>query len=146
MAEPLAFPSQHWCTAAAEALHGDAGVRAATLAFGAVTAGIVVQQGQGLARDFCVLARIAPGKPPELSFPDDEDELEELEPDYLAWAPVELCRELLQDALAGRPGDPLKLVFARRIRLQGDLQRLVRAAGKHAGVGIEALRAVPTKF
>ena len=50
------------------------------------------------------------------------------------------------DALAGRPSDPLKLIFARRIRLQGDLQRLVRSAGKHFGLGVEALRAVSTRF
>jgi len=32
-----------------------------------------------------VLARIEPGRPAKLSYPDDEDELEEYQPDYLPW-------------------------------------------------------------
>jgi hypothetical protein len=119
---------------------------AAVADFGAVAAGAVIEKGDGLARDFCVLARIAPGRPPELIFCDDEDELEELEPDYLARVPHALCRELLEAAFAGKPVDPLQLVFQRRIRLEGDLQRIVRAAGRHQGAGLGALRAVPTRF
>ncbi|GAC1338193.1 MAG: hypothetical protein NVSMB23_05610 [Myxococcales bacterium] len=144
MATPLRFPSEEWCSAVAAALHGDPEVRAAVAAFGAFTAGVVVQRGPALSQDFCVLARIVPGADPVLSFPDDEDELEELEPDYLAWAPVALCRELLAAALGGAPVDPLKLILSGRIKLKGDLQRIVRAAGKHPGHGLAALRSVPT--
>jgi hypothetical protein len=143
---PLEFPSKEWCRAAAAALHSDPAVRAAVADFGPVAAGVVVQRGPGLASDFCVLARIEGDGPPGLSFPDDEDELEELGPDYVAWVPVELCRELLREALAGRSPDPLQLVLARRIRVQGDLQRLVRAAGRHAATGVAALRTVPTSL
>ena len=88
----LTFPSQAWCEAAALALHGDASARAALADFGAVVAGVVVERGDGLPSDFCVVARCEPGKPAELSFPEDEDELEELEPDYIAWASHGLCK------------------------------------------------------
>lgn len=144
MTGPLRFPSEEWCTAVAAAFHADAEVRSAVAEFGAFTAGAVVQRGPGLARDFCVHARIAPDAGPALSFPDDEDELEELGPDYLVWAPHALCRDLLAAVLAGRPVDPLKLVLSGRIKLQGDLQRVVRAAGKHPGRGLAALRSVST--
>jgi hypothetical protein len=109
-------------------------------------AGAVVQRGPGLARDFCVLLRIAPNAPPVLSFPDDEDELEGFAPDYIAWAPYPLCRELLEAALSGKQVDPLKLVFSGQIKLQGDLQRIVRAVGKHPRRGLAALRSVPTEL
>src|SRR5205823_3915859 len=82
-------------------------VQAAIAEFGPVVAGIVVERGAGLRSDFCVLARIAPGKPASLSFPDDEDELEELSPDYIAWAPHALCRSLLGAAMRGERPDPL---------------------------------------
>src|SRR4051794_30762478 len=95
------FPSPEWCEAAAAALHDDPSVQAALADFGPVVTGIVVERGAGLQSDFCVLARVAPGKPAALSFPDDEDELEDLQPDYIAWAPHALCRSLLGAAMRG---------------------------------------------
>jgi hypothetical protein len=142
----LRFPSKEWWSAVAEALQVDPEVRAAVAEFGAFAAGAVVQRGPGLERDFCVLLRIAPEAPPVLSFPDDEDELEDLAPDYIAWAPYTLCRDLLEAALAGKQVDPLKLVLSGRIKLQGDLQRIVRAAGRHPGRGLAALRSVATEL
>ena len=140
------FPSREWCGAAAAALYDDAEVQAAIAEFGPVVAGIVVERGAGLRSDFCVLARIAPGKPASLSFPDDEDELEELQPDYVVWAPYSLCKQLLQAALAGARPDPLRAVLERKVRLRGDLERLVKHAGRHRGAGLDAIRTVPTRF
>jgi hypothetical protein len=140
------FPSREWCLAAAAALHGDPEVEAALADFGQVVTGVVVERGAGLRNDFCVLARAAPGRPAELSFPDDEDELAELQPDYIAWAPHALCRVLLGAALRGERPDPLRAILERKVRLQGDLQRLVKHAARHPGAGIDALRRVPTRF
>jgi hypothetical protein len=146
MAEALLFPSQAWCEAAARALLADEQVQLALLEFGPVTAGIVVERGDGLASDFCLLARLRPPAAADLDFPDDEDELDELEPDYVAWAPHSLCKELLQTALAGARPDPLRAVLERRVRLRGDLERLVKHAGRHRGAGLDAIRTVPTRF
>ena len=142
----MLFPSREWCLAAADALHGDASVQAAIADFGPVVTGIVVERGSGLPNDFCVLARIAPGKAPTLSFPDDEDELEDLHPDYVAWAPHALCRSLLGAAMRGERPDPLRAILERKVRLKGDLQRLVKHAGRHQGAGLDALRGLPTRF
>ena len=131
----MKFPSREWCRAVADAMLRDPSVQAAIADFGPVVAGVVVE-------NFCVLARIAPGKPVELSFPEDEDELEEYEPDYIGWASLELCRSLLT---AQKP-DPLAAILQGRVRLQGDLERLIKHAGKHGGAGLEALRSVPTEF
>jgi hypothetical protein len=111
-----------------------------------VTAGVVIEHGDGLVSDFCALARLRPAKPADVSFPDDEDELEELEPDYIAWAPHALCKQLLRQALAGASPDPLRAVLERRIRLKGDLERLIKHAGRHRGAGLEAIRALPMRF
>jgi hypothetical protein len=119
---------------------------AAIADFGPVVAGVVIERGGGLRSDFCVLARIDPGRPFALSYPEDEDELEECGPDYIAWAPYLVCRGLLERTFAGERPDPLRAILERKVRLQGDLQRVVRHAGRHRGAGLDGLRAVPTEF
>jgi len=142
----MKFPSREWCEAAAAAMLSDPEVVAALADFGPVVAGVVIERGGGLRGDFCVLARIEPGRPAKLSYPDDEDELEEYQPDYLALAPYPFCRALVEQASAGQRPDLLRAIFERRIRLQGDLQRLVKHAGRHRGAGMQALRAIRTEF
>jgi|GEM_PF-1614645 len=142
----LIFPSRAWCEAAASALHEDPEARAALVDFGPVVAGVVIERGAGLESDFCVLIKLAPGKRAEVRYCQDEDELEEMEPDYIAWVPHGLCKEFLRAALGGEQFDPLRRILNRQIRLRGDLQRLVRQAGKHRTAGLLALRALPTQL
>jgi hypothetical protein len=142
----MKFPSREWCAAAAAAMLSDPEVVAALADFGPVVAGVVIERGGGLRSDFCVLARIQPGRPAKLSYPDDEDELEEYEPDYLARVPYSYCRALLEQAGAGQRPDLLRAIFERSIRLQGDLQRLVKHAGRHRSAGLQALRAIRSEF
>jgi hypothetical protein len=142
----MKFPSREWCEAAAAAMLSDPAVISAIAEFGAVVAGIVIERGGGLESDFCVLARIQPGRRADLTYPQDEDELEEYEPDYIAWAPYAICRGLLERAFAGERPDPLRAILERKVRLHGDLQRVVKHAGRHRGAGLDALRAVPTEF
>jgi len=142
----MLFPSREWCEAAAAALAKDPAVIAAVADFGPVLVGAVVRRGDGLDEDFCVLARIEPGKPTHLRFTGDEDELEELEPDYILWAPYKLCKSLLQSAFASGHPDPLKALLSGQMKLSGDLQRVVKHAGKHQGAGGNTLRALPTEF
>lgn len=146
MSGPVLFPSRAWCEAAAEAMLRDPAVIAAIKDFGTVVAGLVVERGGGLASDFCLLARIEPGVPVKLSWPDDEDELEEFEPDYIGWASYALCKQLLEETIAGQRPDPLRAILERKVRLKGDLERLVRHAGRHRGAGLDAIRGVPTEF
>ena len=141
----MRFPSREWCEAASAAMLRDPKVIAAIADFGPVVAGIVITDCPD-GGDFCVLARIEPGKPVKLSYPDDEDELEEYEPDYIGWAPYALCQSLLEQAKAGKRPDPLRAILERKVRLKGDLERLVRHAGRHQGAGLDAIRSVPTEF
>jgi hypothetical protein len=140
----LLFPSAEWFRAAAKALHADAGTQVVARDFGAVTVGIVIEKGDGLRSDFCAFARLVPGQEPKLEFPDDDDELEELEPEYLIYAPHRVARRVVEAALAGQRQDPLGPILNREVKLQGDLPRLVRFAGKHKG-GAAPLPALPTR-
>ena len=142
----MKFPSREWCEAAALAMLGDPAVTSAIADFGPVVAGIVIERGGGLSEDFCALARIEPGKPVKLSYPQDEDELEEFEPDYVGWVSYSLCKDLLEQTFAGKRPDPLRAILERKVRLKGDLERLVRHAGRHKGAGLDALRSVATEF
>ena len=142
----MKFPSREWCEAAAVAMLGDPAVTSAIAEFGPVVAGMVIERGGGLGEDFCLLARIEPGKPVRLSYPQDEDELEEFEPDYIGWAPYLLCKQLLEQTMLGLRPDPLRAILEGKVRLHGDLERLVRHAGRHKGAGLDALRGLPTEF
>lgn len=141
----MRFPSRAWCEAAAAAMLRDPAVIAALADFGPVVAGIVITACPGNG-DFCVLARLEPGQPVKLSYPDDEDELEADEPDYISWATYALCRSLLEQARAGQRPDPLRAILERKVRLKGDLERLIKHAGRHRGAGLDAIRGVPTEF
>lgn len=70
---------------------------------------------------------------------DDEDDLLELEPAYVFRAPYRVWRGLL----AG--GDPVQAALSGRVRVEGDLETLVRRAGFRYVVEA-ALRAVPTEL
>ena len=143
----MKFPSPEWFRAAATAMLQDRGVIAAVRDFGPVVAGIVIERGAGLPSDFCALVRLVKAEMgADLAFPEDEDELELLEPEYICWISYELCRSLLEQTFAGGRPDPLQVILQRKVRLKGDLERLVRHAGRHKGVGLEALRTIPTEF
>lgn len=142
----MLFPSREWCETAAAALARDPLVVAANAEFGPVVVGVVIGRGAGLAEDFCVLARIEPGKPYQLRYPEDEDELAELEPDYICRTPYAVCKAFLKDAQAGGRPDVLKAVLSGQMKVEGDLQRVVKHAARHQGAGMATLRALPTEF
>lgn len=67
----------------------------------------------------------------------DEDEILELEPAYVIRAPYRIYRSLLQGA------DPVQAALSGRVRVEGDLEALVRRA-HYRHVVDAALAAVPT--
>jgi hypothetical protein len=68
---------------------------------------------------------------------DDEDEVLELEPAYVLRAPYGVWRALLEG------GDPVQAALSGRVRVEGDLEALVRRASWRYVIEA-ALRAVPT--
>ncbi len=69
----------------------------------------------------------------------DADDLLELEPDFVLRAPYPVWTALLQGE------DPVKAALSGRVRVQGDLQALVRRA-HHRHILDAALRQIPTEL
>jgi hypothetical protein len=70
---------------------------------------------------------------------DDEDDVLELEPAYVLRAPYGAWRELV------RGGDPVRAALSGRVRVEGDLEALLRRV-QYRHVVDAALAAVPTEF
>ena len=144
-AHALDFPSEAWARELSKRLAADPEIQAALAEFGPFTAGTIVEKGAGLSRDFCVHIEAAPGRETKLLFCEDEDELDDLDPNYLLRAPHGLARDLLRAALAGETPDPMKLLTSGQIKLRGDLSRVVRVGGRHPFAGLATLRGLPTR-
>jgi hypothetical protein len=140
MSNRLTFPSREWCQAAARELDREPEAQAALAELGPVTFGMVLERDGSLAADFCVYVDAAPGRGAKLLFCDDEDELDELEPDYLARAQAGTIRDVLAAMQQGKQPDPLALTTSGKVRLRGDLGRLVRVGGRHPKAGTASLR------
>lgn len=140
----LVFPSEEWARALNKVLSADPGVQAALAEFGPFTAGAILEKGAGLKSDFCLFIDAAPGREARLTFCEDEDELDDLRPNYLAVGPHALVRDLLRKALAGEVPDPLALITSGKAKLKGDLGRIIKVAGRHPRAGLSALRSIPT--
>jgi hypothetical protein len=132
------FGSRPWLAAVVEALNRQPGLPAALAGLGPDLA-VVVEPSPGFPRPLAVWGRQAGGRVAEWRVLHDEDELLELTPAYVVRAPYRTWRELL----AG--GDPVKAALTGRVKVQGDLEALVRRAG-HRAVVDAALAAVPTAF
>lgn len=114
------FPSKEWCeeavrlinddperSLAAKGWHGDIGV-------------IVDAEPGKLARTFVVHVVPRDSRIDKLRVLEEPDDLDELEPAYLARAPYTVWKQLLQGSL-----DPVEAVLRRRIAVKGDLQQLI---------------------
>jgi hypothetical protein len=132
------FGSRAWIAAVVEALNAQPGLPAALAGLGKDLA-VVVDPSPGFPRPLAVWGRQAGGRIAEWRVLHDEDEVLELAPAYVVRAPYRLWREVL----AG--GDPVKAALSGRIKVQGDLEALVRRA-QHRPVVDAALAAVPTEF
>ena len=70
----------------------------------------------------------------------DPDDLEELEPVYLARAPYSVWKQLLKGTL-----DPVEAVLKRRISMRGDLQPLIERM-KYKGIADRVFARLQTEY
>lgn len=134
----MEFGSRAWIAAVVDALNAQPGLPAALAGLGQDLA-VVVEPSPGFPRPLVAWGRQRGGRIAEWRVLHDEDEILELEPAYVIRAPYRLWREVL----AG--GDPVKAALSGRIKVQGDLEALVRRA-QHRPLVDAALAAVPTEF
>ncbi len=114
------FPSKEWCEEAVRLVNEDPESLLAGRGWQGEIGVIVDAEPGKLARPFVVhlIPHEARIEPPRVL--EDPDDLEELEPAYLARAPYSVWKQLLQGSL-----DPVEAVLRRSIAVKGDLQQLI---------------------
>jgi hypothetical protein len=133
------FPSKAWLGAIVEAVNRHPELARALAGLGADMAAVVEAEPPALGRAFAAYGRHERGRIATWRVLADEDEIWELEPAYVVRAPYRVWKALL------RGEDPVKAALAGRVRVQGDLEALVRRA-QHRHILDAALASVATEF
>ena len=134
----MIFGTKAWLDAVVVALNRQPGLAAAVAGL-ASDAAVIVERDAGFPRTATAYGRMVGGRVEARLLP-DEDEVLELEPGYVVRAPYRLWKDLLLGRL-----DPVKAATSGRVKVQGDLEALVRRV-QHRVVIDAALREVATSF
>jgi hypothetical protein len=134
----VTFGTKGWLDALVAALNAQPDLARALDGLGG-DAAVVLQRDAAFPRDVAAYGRTVGGRV-EARLLADADDLLELEPAYVARAPYRLWKELLRGTL-----DPVKAALSGRMKVEGDLEALVRRAG-FLYVVRDALRGVSTSF
>jgi putative sterol carrier protein len=134
------FPSREWCEDVVRLVNADPeSVEAGEGWVGDV--GVVVEREAGkLERSFTIHCVPRDGKIHNLRLLEDPDELEEIEPRYLARAPYSVWKALIQQTL-----DPIEALVRRRISVDGDVQQLIERM-RYKGIAERVLAKLSTRF
>jgi len=133
------FPSQEWAAALVAALNRQPDLARALAGLPADLAAVVEADPPAQRQSVAVWGRHQGGRVVEWRLLEDEDEILELEPAYVVRAPYRIWKDLLTGQ------DPVQAALSGRLRVQGDLEALVRRAPfRYVVEG--ALREVPTVF
>jgi hypothetical protein len=136
---PVRFASRAWIEAAVAALNAQPDLAQALAGLGADAALVVEADPPAFPRSVAVHGAHAGGRIARARLLDDADDVLELEPAYVLRAPYRVWRELLQG------GDPVRAALSGRIRVEGDLEALVRRV-RYRYVVDAALAAVATEL
>jgi len=135
----MRFASPEWIEAVLAALHRQPELPHALAGLGPDAGVVVERDGPAWPRDVAAWGRHAAGRVAEWRLLPDPDDLLELRPSYVFRAPYRAWRALLEG------GDPVKAALSGAVRVEGDLEALVRRA-EYRRVVDAALAAVPTEF
>jgi hypothetical protein len=133
------FATREWIEALVVALHAQPDLARALEGLGRDAALVVEAEAPAFPATVAVHAAHERGRVTRWRILADEDDILELEPAYVLRAPYGVWRSLL------RGGDPVQAALTGRVRVEGDLQALVRRAN-YRYVVEAALRAVPTEL
>jgi hypothetical protein len=135
----MRFGSSEWMEALAAALNAHPDLPRALDGLPRDAGFVVAADGARFPATLAVHVEQARGRVARWRILPDEDDLLEIEPAYVLRAPYAAWRAVL----AGR--DPVQAALSGEVRVEGDLEALVRRAGYRYVVDA-ALRAVPTEF
>jgi len=134
------FPSKEWCEEAVRVANADPEAVEAGEGWEGDLGAIIDAEPGKLAKAFVVYVVPKDGKFTKLKVLPDPDDLDELEPAYLAKAPYSVWKALLKGEL-----DPMEAVLRRRISFRGDVQPIVERM-RYKGVAERVLGQVETIF
>lgn len=135
----MRFASPEWVEAVVAAVNAQADLPKALAGLPRDAAFVVEAETPGFPRTVALHAEQERGRVARWRFLPDEDDILELEPAYVIRARYGTWRALL----AG--GDPVKAALSGQVRVEGDLEALVRRSGYRYVVDA-ALAAVRTEF
>ncbi len=135
----MRFASREWIDAVAAALNAQPDLPRALAGLGRDAAFVVEAERPAFPRTVAVHAEQAAGRVARWRVLPDEDDLLELEPAYVIRAPYRTWKVLF------RGGDPVKAALSGAVKVEGDLEALVRRTGYRYVVDA-ALATVPTEF
>jgi hypothetical protein len=134
------FPSREWCEALVDALQRDADAGRASLGWHGDIAAVVLAEPPLLPTSFIAYGRPMAARIEGFRVLEDLDEVEEIEPAYVARAPYSVWRDLIRGTL-----DPVEAVLRKRVLFQGDLEQVIVRAQFKAMLR-RSLDRVPTQF
>lgn len=134
------FPSKEWCEEAANLANSDPESALAGDGWEGDFGAVVEAEAGKLARPFAVYACPLAGRIETLKVLADPDDLDELEPAYLARAPYSVWKGLILGTV-----DPVEAVLTRRVQVRGNLQPLIERM-KYKGIADRVLQRLETRF
>ena len=135
----MIFPSEPWLVALVAAANRHPDLPDALRGLGSDLAAIVEAEPPALRKSFAVYGRQDRGRIAGVRVLADPDEIWELEPAYVVRAPYEVWKALV------RGDDPIGAALSGRVKVQGNLEALVRRAG-YRHVLEAALGCIETEF
>ncbi|XXF81058.1 hypothetical protein P2318_15220 [Myxococcaceae bacterium GXIMD 01537] len=134
------FPSKEWCAEAIRLTNEDPECVIAAEGWKGDFGAVVEAEPGKLAKTFIVHLEPRDCRIGRWRVLDDVDDLEEIEPAYLARAPYSVWKQLLKGTL-----DPVEAVLKRRIALKGDVQPLIERM-KYKGIADRVFARLATEF
>ncbi len=135
----MRFGSREWIEAVVAALNAQPDLPRALAGLGRDAALVVGAERPAFPRAVAVYAEQAGGRVARWRVLPDEDDILELEPAYVIRAPYGTWKALF------RGQDPVKAALSGAVKVEGDLEALLRRTGYRYVVDA-ALAAVPTEF
>ncbi|MFN7132542.1 MAG: SCP2 sterol-binding domain-containing protein [Myxococcales bacterium] len=134
------FPTKEWCEAAIAAANADPDSARAGQGWVGDLAAVVLAEPPALEEAVALYVEPVDGRFTNFRMLDDVDEIDELEPAYVAKAPYSVWKGLILGTL-----DPIEAVLMRKIELQGDVQQVIERA-KYKDLAHRILSKVETIF
>ena len=134
------FPYKEWCEEAIRLVNADTEVEQAGVGWQGDFGAVIDPEPGKLAKPFTVHVVPKGGRIEKFKVLPDPDDLEEIEPAYLARAPYSVWKGLILGTV-----DPVEAVLKKRIEVKGDLQPLIERL-KYKGIADRVMGSLQTKF